>query len=68
MTNARYGDKYAELFFDYYSRLKRGRRKKIELTRSRENEQTDNSTKISRSRFRAGPFFNETRRFNFRGV
>lgn len=67
MTNARYGDKYAELFFDYYSRLKRVE-KKIELTCSRENEQTDNSTKISRSRFRAGPFFNETRRFNFRGV
>lgn len=31
--------------------------KKIELARSRENEQTDNSTKISRSRFRAGSRF-----------
>lgn len=54
------------LFFDYYSRLKRVV-SKIELACVRvlrENEQ--NSAKIALVFER--PVFNETRRFNFRGV
>lgn len=56
-------DKYAQLFLDY-SRLKGGR-EKIELACSRKRA-TDNSTKIALVFER--PVFNETRRFNFRGV
>lgn len=57
------------LFFDYYSRLKRVV-SKIELACvrvPRENEQnSDSSAKIALVFER--PVFNETRRFNFRGV